>query len=363
MVDTSLDIKIACHSSVISGAAAIDGHPWRNWKLRLVAMEGGKEHKGKLTHVLDRVEYILHPTFENPRRVATCEPYMLQEKGWGEFDLRIVLYFVDNLVPPEVISFDLNFRTSSYSVIHKRPFPDAPAEFISILSKPTPQSTTLGSNKRSSPSLGGRLINSNNNNISSNNNSDSYHQAAVGSAPVLAAGPSFSPASSAYTSLHSGLPSSSVPAHEPASQQSPLDSSTLQKEDRPKRSRYGRSSGTTVAGGALSSSSSSSFSSNSMNNDSMAFNKTSGKRKDGLLTDDIYSEQDLEQVHPIHRAKLEPATRQAWGLPPNLDMIELAARLSRMNDDQVDEFQSIIQHAMHKDMTIEETEGNIRGRE
>lgn len=52
--------------------------------------------------------------------MATCEPYMLQEKGWGEFDLRIVLYFVDNLVPPEVISFDLNFRASSYSVIHKR---------------------------------------------------------------------------------------------------------------------------------------------------------------------------------------------------------------------------------------------------
>lgn len=41
-------------------------------------------------------------------------------------------------------------------------------------------------------------------------------------------------------------------------------------------------------------------------------------------------------------------------------MIELAARLSRMNDDQVDEFQSIIQQSMHKDMTIEETEGKSK---
>lgn len=75
-METSLDIKIACHSSVIPGAAAIDGHPWRNWKLRLVAMEAGKEHKGKLTHVLDRVEYILHPTFENPRR-GKADDYVL----------------------------------------------------------------------------------------------------------------------------------------------------------------------------------------------------------------------------------------------------------------------------------------------
>ncbi|KAI8335778.1 yeats family-domain-containing protein [Chlamydoabsidia padenii] len=348
MVETSLDIKIACQSNIIPGAAAIDDHPWRNWRIRLVAMDAGKEQKGKLTHILDRVEYILHPTFANPRRVATCEPYMLQEKGWGEFDLRIVLYFVDNLVPPEVISFDLNFRASSYSVIHKRFFQDAPPEFLSILGKQS--ASPIIPNKRSSPYIGGK---------SNNNSYNPYHRTTIGMTPGLTAGPSLSSTSSTHSLSPSsssqqqqGFPSSSH--HSPIIYDSSLqyvtsDLSTIQKDDRPKRGRYGRS-GTTTSNNTIN---------NNNYNDPALFNKTSGKKKEGLLMDDIYTEQDLEHVHPIHRSKLELATRQAWGLPANLDMMELATRLSRMNDDQADEFQYILQHSAHKDTIIEDTEDEI----
>lgn len=48
--------------------------------------------------------------------VVTKEPYVLQEKGWGEFDMRIVLNFANN-VATEVLLFDLSFMQSSYSVI------------------------------------------------------------------------------------------------------------------------------------------------------------------------------------------------------------------------------------------------------
>lgn len=47
---------------------ASEGHPWRNWKIRVVAVDNHREKKGKLSYLLDHVEYILHPTFENPRR-------------------------------------------------------------------------------------------------------------------------------------------------------------------------------------------------------------------------------------------------------------------------------------------------------
>lgn len=40
-------------------------------------------------------------------------------------------------------------------------------------------------------------------------------------------------------------------------------------------------------------------------------------------------------------------------------MIELARRLSRMDEDQVDHFKLIIQRSMTKQMTIEETDGNL----
>jgi hypothetical protein len=48
--------------------------------------------------------------------VRTREPYTLQEKGWGAFDLRIIFHFVDNLVAPQLMWFDLNFAQEAYSI-------------------------------------------------------------------------------------------------------------------------------------------------------------------------------------------------------------------------------------------------------
>lgn len=178
----------------------------------------------------------------------------------------------------------------------------------------------------------------------------------MGMAPGLTAGPSLSSVSSTHALSPSSSPSLQASSQQapqqglptalhhpstPITHDSPLQ--YAQGDDRSKRGRYGRS-------GTTSSNSSSS-------NDSILLNKTPGKKKEGLLVDDIYTEQDLEHVHPIHRSRIEPSTRQAWGLPVNLDMMELATRLSRMNDDQADEFQSILQHSTHKDAVVEDTEG------
>ncbi|KAI7908048.1 yeats family-domain-containing protein [Cokeromyces recurvatus] len=136
MTLTTQDIKISCHNSIIKGpgAKSNDGHPWRNWKITLVAMDGEEEVKGKLSIILDHVEYILHPTFKDPIRAKEEEPYLLQEKGWGEFDMRIVLYFADHITDPQVLLFDLNFAMSNYSVIHTIEFPNASPELIKLLS-------------------------------------------------------------------------------------------------------------------------------------------------------------------------------------------------------------------------------------
>ena len=69
-MELTQDIKITCQNSIIKGAGAqtFDGHPLRNWKIKLVAVDNGKEKKGRLSELLDHVEYILHPTFTDPRR-------------------------------------------------------------------------------------------------------------------------------------------------------------------------------------------------------------------------------------------------------------------------------------------------------
>ncbi|CEI89925.1 hypothetical protein RMCBS344292_04261 [Rhizopus microsporus] len=130
------DFKISSHNSVIKGASAknSNGHPWRDWQVSLVAVDNGKEVKGKASLILDHVEYILHPTFENPRRVKTKEPYLLQEQGWGEFDLRALLHFTNNLAAPKIIVFDLNFTQLNYSIIERVEFSNASPELIQLLS-------------------------------------------------------------------------------------------------------------------------------------------------------------------------------------------------------------------------------------
>lgn len=62
------------------------------------------------------------------------EPYVLQEKGWGEFDMRVVLYFTNDITDPQVLLFDLNFALSNYSTIHTVEFHNASPELKQLLS-------------------------------------------------------------------------------------------------------------------------------------------------------------------------------------------------------------------------------------
>ncbi|KAI8889931.1 hypothetical protein K501DRAFT_237511 [Backusella circina FSU 941] len=142
------DMRITCQNDKRKGEV----DQWINWKVRLVAIDHGKEVKGKLSTLLDHVEYVLHPTFTNPRRVATTEPYTIQEKGWGEFDMRVILFFKNDLYTPENIFFDLHFNSPSYNVLHRIEFEDAPPELSKLILTTHPSSESSHNKKRlSSP--------------------------------------------------------------------------------------------------------------------------------------------------------------------------------------------------------------------
>ena len=42
-----------------------------------------------------KVVFKLHDSFENPSRTLEQPPYMLEETGWGEFDIVVKIYFQD----------------------------------------------------------------------------------------------------------------------------------------------------------------------------------------------------------------------------------------------------------------------------
>ncbi|PSC73245.1 transcription initiation factor TFIID subunit 14b [Micractinium conductrix] len=50
-----------------------------------------------LSHVLKKVTFVLHESFQNPKRDVEVPPYELTEVGWGEFDIIVVLHFKEDV--------------------------------------------------------------------------------------------------------------------------------------------------------------------------------------------------------------------------------------------------------------------------
>jgi len=67
--------------------------------------EEGKTHKWicyvrgayneDISYFVKKVIFLLHPSFNNPKRVVERFPFEIQECGWGEFEITIKVYFQD----------------------------------------------------------------------------------------------------------------------------------------------------------------------------------------------------------------------------------------------------------------------------
>ncbi|CEP12758.1 hypothetical protein [Parasitella parasitica] len=312
------DIKIICQNHVLkSTAKASEGHPWRNWKIRVVAVDNDREKKGKLNHLLDHVEYWLHPTFVNPVRDFKKEPYLLQEKGWGEFDMRVILYFKDFLLEPdpEEILFDLHFREPIYTIKHTIIFNDPSPELIRILQMELPTSdlqTTIhidSRKRRTSPTM-----------------STSKKIKTPPSMSSPADGGPMTPASTSNnnSSRYPTSPSSSM-MHYLQDHESSAESDDLYR---------------TVHG---------------YRRQKKTINQ------DGVTIDDIYNETDIENASSIHAKQLDDHVRKAWGLPvQGVDMLELAKRLTLLTPEQIEEVEGLILKSKNDDCVIEDNDGKYR---
>ncbi|KAF9351999.1 hypothetical protein BGX26_010096 [Mortierella sp. AD094] len=129
------EIKVITDQNVVKGQKQ-KGFPMRKWKISLCGVNANGEDE-PMPYV-DHVEYILHHTFEPPVRKVTEYPFSLHEKGWGEFDMKIMLHFTDKSVPPFVLDHDLNFQSTHYEVPQTISFrPDLRSSFIKLLNLPS----------------------------------------------------------------------------------------------------------------------------------------------------------------------------------------------------------------------------------
>lgn len=207
------------------------------------------------------------------------EPYLLQEKGWGEFDMRVVLFFANNLAEPENIFFDLHFRETTYTILHKVHFQNPSPELIKLLSIEVPPSDSI--NNHSANNSSNHDINS----VKKRRTSPSLNVNAkkIKTPPSISSPAQFSdgpltPSSSNYYNNNNKYPSSPSLLHN--QQEHDLFLNNLEPNDL-LRSIHG-------------------FRQN---------------KEDGAIIDDVYAEKDLDNVDPIHKKVIDENVRLAWGLP------------------------------------------------
>ncbi|XP_071707453.1 transcription initiation factor TFIID subunit 14b-like [Rutidosis leptorrhynchoides] len=104
-----------------------------------------------LSVVIKKVIFQLHPSFNNARRVVESPPFELTERGWGEFEIAISIFFHDDVCEKQL---DLFHHLKLYSEVEHGPlstkkpvivesyneivFPNPSLEFLSrVLNHPS----------------------------------------------------------------------------------------------------------------------------------------------------------------------------------------------------------------------------------
>lgn len=75
-----------------------------------VLLRSGETQDEDLSEYIARVEFNLHSTFAQPRRVVEIPPFQVEEQGWGEFEIHIRVFFQDTNERPLELKHWLKLR-------------------------------------------------------------------------------------------------------------------------------------------------------------------------------------------------------------------------------------------------------------
>lgn len=130
MPDVKRWVKLITHQKPIDEPSPMEGFPMREWSIEIWLLdEAGNE---VMPNVYEKATYNLHPSFPKPKQVIKKAPFRIEEKGWGEFDMQIVLTAVGK-GGDHSIDHDLNFQSERYEAKHQVTFRNPKPELLSLL--------------------------------------------------------------------------------------------------------------------------------------------------------------------------------------------------------------------------------------
>ncbi|KAG9204189.1 hypothetical protein B5807_03289 [Epicoccum nigrum] len=130
MPDVKRWVKIITHQTPNDGPSPVEGFPMRSWNIEIWLLDDqGNE---VMPTVYEKAVYNLHPSFERPKQTIKKAPFRIEEQGWGEFDMTIVLTAAHK-GGEHSLSHDLNFQSERYEAKHQVTFRNPKPELLALL--------------------------------------------------------------------------------------------------------------------------------------------------------------------------------------------------------------------------------------
>ncbi|KAF2181946.1 SAS complex, SAS5 subunit/transcription initiation factor IID, subunit 14 [Zopfia rhizophila CBS 207.26] len=137
MPDVKRQVKIITTQRPIDEPSPMEGFPMRSWSIEIWLLD---EHGAEVqANVFDKAVYNLHPSFEKSKQKQTFKkpPFRIEEKGWGEFDMTIVLTALHK-GGDHTLEHDLNFQSERYEAKHNVTFRNPRPELLALLRESGP---------------------------------------------------------------------------------------------------------------------------------------------------------------------------------------------------------------------------------
>jgi len=133
MPDHKRTVKLVTRQRVIDDTPEVEGFPMRQWDINIYVV--GPDGDDLPATCFEKATYLLHESFgKRAKQVFKEPPFMISEKGWGEFDMQIVLTPIGAPKGGEqTISHDLNFQQNRYESTHNVTFRNPKSELLERL--------------------------------------------------------------------------------------------------------------------------------------------------------------------------------------------------------------------------------------
>ncbi|KAL5403185.1 hypothetical protein PMIN06_005307 [Paraphaeosphaeria minitans] len=123
-------VKLVTRQRPISEPSPMEGFPMRSWSIEIYLVDDkGNDVQASC---FEKAVYNLHPSFEKNKQTFKKPPFKIEEKGWGEFDMTIVLTGAHK-GGDHTLAHDLNFQSEKYEATHQVVFRNPKPDLVALL--------------------------------------------------------------------------------------------------------------------------------------------------------------------------------------------------------------------------------------